>query len=546
MLKDWTKSTSFNLPDSARTLFQFLCHLEDADRLKWIVSQVWPQLWKGLNLEGDVPALEQALTAVKSAGLVEPHALGKQVSYQIHPGVAQAGLEEADEKLQAAVDTEMASFWRDIFATAGSGQAEEMGQRVIMAGLRSAPYLMRQKRWDEASILIHHALKRDRSPETVASVLPLLRHIVQSTSEPDNSGILANALLKAGHWKEAEDILKSLLPMFIAQDNFRSASAAAGDLFNILWHTGRIEEALKLAEEMKDYCCQTGFGPWTQLAPEVKRLQAMTSLERWEEVMQAVDDLRKRMKALPGKSDLEEAADTWNIREGILDCGVKAALRLGKYEKALELNAEMIDSQISRKATELQQATTCFNGCYALLGLKRYDQALKLIIACREVFERERSVDMLSCVFTALAIWANRLGQKDQGISFGKTALLYSYLFGDPEKISNNHYNLAIFFRENDSQSALDHRLAATVILIQISSVFLASCLGDLARDLDKFGHEALPESFDQLCDRVEEVEGVQFRELWARLPKRAKDGDQLLKEIIEAAKAQSQKKSEN
>ena len=56
--------------------------------------------------------------------------------------------------------------------------------------------------------------------------------------------------------------------------------------------------------------------------------------------------------------------------------------------------------------------------------------------------------------------------------------------------------------------------------------------------DLDKFGSEALPESFDQLCDRVEEVDGVRFRELWARLPKRAEDGDQLMKELIEAAKS--------
>ena len=68
--------------------------------------------------------------------------------------------------------------------------------------------------------------------------------------------------------------------------------------------------------------------------------------------------------------------------------------------------------------------------------------------------------------------------------------------------------------------------------------------LSGLAYDLDKFGPEALPGSFDQLCDRVEQVEGVRFRELCERLPKRAKDGDQLLKELIEIAKdARSQKR---
>jgi hypothetical protein len=35
----------------------------------------------------------------------------------------------------------------------------------------------------------------------------------------------------------------------------------------------------------------------------------------------------------------------------------------------------------------------------------------------------------------------------------------------------------------------------------------------------------------------VEQVEGVRFRELWDKLPKRAEDGDQHLKELIETAR---------
>ena len=65
----------------------------------------------------------------------------------------------------------------------------------------------------------------------------------------------------------------------------------------------------------------------------------------------------------------------------------------------------------------------------------------------------------------------------------------------------------------------------------------IASSLQGLAYDLDKFGPEALPGSFDQLCDRVEEVEGVRFRELCERLPKQAEEGDQLLKEFVEMAR---------
>ena len=104
---------------------------------------------------------------------------------------------------------------------------------------------------------------------------------------------------------------------------------------------------------------------------------------------------------------------------------------------------------------------------------------------------------------------------------------------GEPESISTSHNNLANYLGRAGSLSALDHRLAAAAILIPIGSGMLASSLDGLSWDLDKFGPEALPESFDQLCQRVEQVEGVRFKELWQRLPQRA-DGDQLMKDLIE------------
>jgi hypothetical protein len=66
-----------------------------------------------------------------------------------------------------------------------------------------------------------------------------------------------------------------------------------------------------------------------------------------------------------------------------------------------------------------------------------------------------------------------------------------------------------------------------------MNSGMIASSLKYLTMDLALFGLEAMPESFDQLCYRVEQVEGVRFQELWQKLPKRAKDSNQLLKEII-------------
>jgi tetratricopeptide (TPR) repeat protein len=335
VLTKWTQDAARSLPLASRTLFQFLCALEDADRLEEIVKQVWPELWKALDLKGDAPGLEKVLSSVKSAGLVEPQAQGEQVRYIIHPGMAHVGLEEAGEKFRATVDEEIASFWMALFDAAESGEADEKGPWVIMAGLRSAPYLIRQKSWSEASALLEESLYRDGSPETVASVLPLLRYIAQATRGKDrglvDSGVLANALRKVGRWQEAEDILKSLLPRCAAQGDFRLASAAAGSLFNVLLQTGRFEEALKLAEEKKDYTRQAGLGPWAQLLDEGQRLQALNSLGRYEEVLQAVEDLRVQMRSLP-ESKQEESATSWNVKEATLSTGLEAAMRSEKYE----------------------------------------------------------------------------------------------------------------------------------------------------------------------------------------------------------------------
>ena len=96
------------------------------------------------------------------------------------------------------------------------------------------------------------------------------------------------------------------------------------------------------------------------------------------------------MWALPVRSNQKEADLPWNVREGILNVGGHAAVLSEKYELALELNAELIDVQKSRGANDLVLAETRFNDYGSLLRLKRYNDAERLIWACKEVFERER------------------------------------------------------------------------------------------------------------------------------------------------------------
>jgi hypothetical protein len=542
VLTRWTKDVSGSLPESSRTLFRFMCALEDEDRQDWIVKQIWPGLWKALGYSSHAPGLDQALSAIKSAGLAEPQSLGEQVKYAIHPGVAQAGLEEADKKFRSAVDSMMGFFWMCILDEARSGGDQEKGRWIITAGLRSAPYLIRQKMWDEASTMLEQAILRDKSPETIALILPLLRYIAQSTKGIDRElidyAVLAKALLDVGRWQEAEHMLRSLIPEFVAKGDFILASNVAGDLINNLQQIGRFEEALELNEERKAYILQAGLGPWTQFSCQGQKLHILNFLGRSEEVLEIIESIRLQIRSLPEKGDQYETATFWSAKETILDAGRSAALRSGKYELALELNAEQIETKKSRGAPPLDLTRANFNDHGPLLQLKRYDEAERLLLACKAVFEEERSIEGLGAVFSALAHVMYESDQLDRGVSYMEMSLRYKYLFGDPNKISIGHNNLAVYLRDADSLSTLAHSLAAVFIDDLIKSGSLASDLRALAWHLDKFGLEALPGSFAQLCDQVERIDGVRFRELLERLPKGSKDGDKLMKELVQMARS--------
>ena len=204
-------------------------------------------------------------------------------------------------------------------------EMEGGGSGVAESARRAAPYLLRQGRWDEASTLLERMLQRDESPDSLAFALPLLRRIVEATAgterELSDAGILARTLSKAGRTAEAEPMLRDVIARSAAQGNYRLASAVAGDLCNLLRSSGRLEEALRVAEEKAAYTRQAGLGPWTQLGDEGRRLQVLAAMGRYDEVLAAVEALRPKMDALPLESEAEEAVNPWNVRETLLDTG---------------------------------------------------------------------------------------------------------------------------------------------------------------------------------------------------------------------------------
>ena len=75
---------------------------------------------------------------------------------------------------------------------------------------------------------------------------------------------------------------------------------------------------------------------------------------------------------------------------------------------------------------------------------------------------------------------------------------------------------------------ALAHRLAAMVFWLQMSS----GHLGPAVRDLAGAHLPPEPPTFGEVVAQVEQIEGVRFRELFERLPRRAPDGDAAIAEV--------------
>ena len=246
--------------------------------------------------------------------------------FAIHPGVAEAGRAAAGEGIQAAVDVELAAFWRAVFEAGLEQESAGGGGMVTLAGRRAAPYLMRRQEWGLASELLERVLQRDKSPATVAAVLPMLGRIAEATKGTDrelvDAGVLARAFLAAGRRDEAEARMREVVARAAECGDHRLASGMAGYLINLLRDTGRAEEALGLVATMKEATRQAGLGPWTQLSDEGMRLQLLAELGRYDEVLAEVEALRPRMDALPLTGTQDETVNPWNVREGLLDTGV--------------------------------------------------------------------------------------------------------------------------------------------------------------------------------------------------------------------------------
>lgn len=388
--------------------------------------------------------------------------------------------------------------------------------------------------------MLQDALTRDFSRPTAGAALPALRTIATARAGTDGELIAANRLAQALDRIDpaaAARQWEQVLAVSLDRSNYRTACSVASYLVYSRLRTGRLTEALQLAEDTAGYTRQAGYGPWTQLNDQVRRLQVLNAMGKTEQVLTEVRQLRDHMATLPIPSQQKEAASPFNVREGLLDTGNNAARRLGRWEESLEFNAAQLASMTARGAPQRELAYSRFNDYGPLLRLGRLDEAVNLLRLCRQVFEETQDIQMLGKVLGALADAEAVHRHLEVALSLGRDALRYSYLAGEVEDIQVSHHNLGNYLRRSRQPGALAHHLAAAVLSTVTGMSGAESSVTGATEDLRADGEATVPADVAELCRLVDGVPGVRLDQLLARLTD-LQTAENVLRELIARAGA--------
>ncbi|MGH3936889.1 MAG: NB-ARC domain-containing protein, partial [Pseudonocardiaceae bacterium] len=469
----WTITVAATLPAPARLMLQVLCRVEDTDRDTAILGVNWAALWRRLGQAGEPPPLATLVTPLVTAALIttdpiddpaDPH---ESVRYRIHPAVVEAIQTTTPEPVTSAVDAQLAAWWTVV---GGWGiepqQAGKHNRFMLRAGLATARYLLRQHDWDAASCLLERTLIRNSySPVTSLAVIPLLRRIAEATGAVKDLVVLGAALRKVDPG-EAETLLRRAYDQVTTDGDYRLASTTCGDLVSLLRDQYRLHEALTLAEQKIEHTRQAGFGGWTHLSDQGRRLQILGMLGHHEQVLLGMPALRTRMADLPDQRGGNDRVNPWTVREGILDIGRLSALALARWDDALELNNEIASIKRLRGAGSCEAARIRFNDYVPLLHLGRLDDVDHLLRDCQQVFDTAKDSTQLAAVYGARADLEDKRGHPADAVDLQRTSLRLWYIHPDPREISTAHHNLANYLSRTAGKSAEQraHRLTASLL----------------------------------------------------------------------------------
>jgi tetratricopeptide (TPR) repeat protein len=549
-LHRWTRGIADTLPDTVQICFQFMCAVEESDRESAVLRPNWTDLWHRLHQTAPPVDFDEALELLAKAGLVEKleeDEAGK-FTIGIHPGVAEAGRHSTTPEFERAVDTELAATWVAWMRRAQKdyGKIAAAGKVIARAALAAFPYLRRLRDWQTAGRLLDTMITYDKSSSVVAAALPMAREVLEAVKggpdESPASGAVARLLLLGGQPTEAEDLLKYALAQTVKQKRFDIAARLSTIMITLLRSSGRLKDALAASNRQARYSKLARLERWNQISYIGSKLQIMNDLGENSKVLRRVVKLRKEMATLDHSPQPTETVRSWNVREVVLDAGREAALNLGQWEQALDFNAEVRESKRQRAAPPLDQATAMFNDYGPLLMLGNHDDARRMLLYCREIFEAEKAIGPLGKVYGALAAVEDRAGHFDKALHFQKAAIRLLYIQPEPTPIAIAQTDLAAYIVKNsgDLRESLAHRVSAAFLdFVTLRGVALNKVINlvEVLETLGEGSEALLPSDYEDLCQTVAKTEGVKFRELVLRLGNATGAEDPILQALYDLAR---------
>jgi hypothetical protein len=539
----WTEAAVEMLRPGERDLFRLLCCLEEPDRIQHVIQATWPNLWNRLEKHGQPPDLGRSFASVVNCGLVSGR---DELRYAIHPGIARAGRRYAGKAFQEAVDAEASGYWIAIYHFASGEESDGTVHTGMMvrAALGAVPYLARAQQSTDIAILVEAAFLADGSRAVAAAMLPV---ISQMAHHDGNMADLQALLLEPIDPAAAEALMRARLDTAAAIGDYRAAWGNLGRLADICQDSGRLADALSLVKQQVIYAEKAHLGPWSQLLGEARQLQIMGLMGQADQVLSEVNRLRSRLDTLPAIPAVPgpgEAVNPWNVREGIYHTGMRAAVQLGRWQDALDLNAASISSMRERHATNSDIADAAFNDYFPMLRLDRADEALNLLLACRQAFLDARDIKMLGRVLSALAHTESVRGQGKAAVLLERDALRYKYLAGDAVAIAVSYLNLGHHLAVHTRQAtpALANHLAAALIytLVGIGGDGMDSANHALRAASTDFGTSgtapALPTDIADLAAKIGDVPGTDLPRLIAKISPNPEISEHALRDLITRA----------
>lgn len=550
----WTITVAATLPAPARLLLQVLCRTEETDRTATVIDANWPALWRRLDQPGEPPPLACGITALITAALIvtdpidNPAERNEPAHYRIHSGVVEAINATTPEPVTAAVDTQLAAWWTAVVGGWGIEQqqaGQDTSQFMLRASLAAARYLLRQHDWNAASCLLERALLRDRySPGTSLAIVPLLRRIAEATGAAKDLVVLGAAVRRVDP-TAAESLLRCAYDRAKTDGEYQLASTTAGELVTLLRDQGKLHDALNMADQKIEHTNQAGFGCWTQLSDQGRRLQILSLLGHHEQVLLDLPALQAQIADLPDQRAHNDRVNPWNVRDCVLDIGRLSAVTLERWDDALDLNHEIVSTQRRRGASLLEITRSRFNDHIPLLHLGRLTDLDRLLCDCHDVFDTVDDMTQLAAAFGARADLEDHRDHPWEAVEFQCTSLRLRYVHPDPREISTAHHRLADYLsraaRNLAEQRA--HRLTASLLNhLTGNTRELAKTIAVLASELrsDTPDAPALPATMPEITRLVDADDGIRFGALLVTLCPDPATAERALAELLATAAAAS------